>query len=231
MTVLAIIIPTRNAETCLPSCLPSLLGERIIVTDGGSTDKTLELAVKGGACLAVGSPGRGPQLARGAQLALLTDADWLLFLHSDTKLPKNWRKAIEKHIRKRPDSVGYFRYAIQAWGVLPLMQAFLVALRCWWWKMPYGDQALLIPKAVYEAVGGYGDMALFEDVDIMNRLKVEIGRFRIHRLSGKIYTDISAYKAQGWWARGSRNFKLFKAYQKGASPDSLKEIYYADIEA
>jgi len=97
--------------------------------------------------------------------------------------------------------------------------------------MPYGDQALLIPKAVYESVGGYGDMALFEDVDMMNRLKAEIGRFRIHRLSGKIYTDISAYKAQGWWARGSRNFKLFKAYQKGASPDSLKEIYYADIEA
>ncbi len=224
--MLTVIIPTLNAENALSQNLAVIAGERVIVSDSGSNDATLNVALKNNAVLAVGTSGRGPQLARGGKLALLTDADWLLFLHSDTRLPKNWKKAVETHMRKRPHCVGYFRYAVQAKGVWPLIQAFLVALRCWWWKMPYGDQGLLIPRDVYESVGGYSDLPLFEDVDMMNRLKAEIGRLRIHRLSAKVHTDVSAYDAQGWWTRGARNFKLFRAFQKGASIEDLTSQYY-----
>jgi len=232
--VLAIIIPTRNAETCLPNCLPPLAGERVIITDGGSTDKTLELAVKSGASLAVGYAGRGPQLGRGARLALLTEADWLLFLHSDTILPQNWRDIVQTHIQNNPKSAAYFRYAVQAKGFMPRLQAALVALRCWAWRMPYGDQGLLIPASLYEAVGGYSDLPLFEDVDMMNRLKAKIGRQNIRPLSGAIHTDVSAYHAQGWWTRGLRNFKLYRAFQKGVQDrnavEELMRKYYSDIK-
>lgn len=228
--MLTIIIPTLNAEAVLSQSLSALESERVIVSDGGSDNATLLTAMQNQAVLAMGTAGRGPQLSRGANLALLTGADWLLFLHSDTRLPKHWREAVDRHIRKRPNCVGYFRYAIQGRGVFPLIQAFLVALRCWWWKMPYGDQGLLIPRHIYEKVGGYSDLPLFEDVDMMNRLKAAIGRWRIHRLGASIHTDVSAYHAQGWWTRGAKNFKLFKAFQKGASVDELQALYYGQNE-
>lgn len=228
--MLAVIIPTLNATQDLALCLPQLEGERIIVADGGSHDETLKTALKGGAVLAMGQRGRGSQISCGAKLALMTDADWLLVLHSDVRLPDNWRDIVAKHRRNHPQKVGYFRYAVQASGFMPHLQSCLVALRCWAWKMPYGDQGLLIPRSLYTSVGGYGDMPLFEDVDIMNRLKARFGRGAIRPLSGKIYTDVSAYERQGWWKRGARNFKLFRAYQKGASVESLKALYYADMK-
>lgn len=234
--MLTIIIPTRNAQTALAENLPVLSGERVIISDSGSTDKTLITALKGGAVLTVGSAGRGPQLARGAKMAIRTGkdkgTDWLLFLHSDTKLPQNWRAIITRHIQNHPNRAAYFRYAVQGEGFMPRLQAALVALRCWAWRMPYGDQGLLVPVHTYEAIGGFSDLPLFEDVDIMNRLKSHIGRRNIRPLSGAVHTDVSAYHAQGWWTRGRRNFKLYLAFQKGAQDkaavESLMAEYYKE---
>lgn len=232
--MLAIVIPTRNAANALAQNLPSFSGERVIVSDGGSGDNTLTVAAKHDAVLAIGSAGRGPQLARGAKLAGLTGAEWMLFLHSDSRLPKDWRDIVQRHMENYPNSVAYFRYAVQARGFMPRLQAVLVALRCWAWRMPYGDQGLLMPTAIYHAVGGYSDLPLFEDVDMMNRLKAKIGRRNIRPLPTAIHTDVSAYHAQGWWTRGLRNFNLYRAFQKGAQDrnavEELMRKYYSDIE-
>jgi glycosyltransferase involved in cell wall biosynthesis len=226
--MLAVVLPTLNAERCLPNSLPALKGETIIVSDGGSTDKTLEIALKAGASLCLGSPGRGPQAARGAKFALMKDADWLLILHSDTQLPENWQSAVKDHIENHTDKVGYFRYAQQAKGLKPWLQSCLVGLRCWAWKLPYGDQGLLISREIYEAIGGYSDLPLFEDVDIMNRLKTHLGRQGIRPLPASVETDVSAYESQGWLRRGWRNYRLMRRYQKGAPVSDLMEIYYND---
>lgn len=226
--MLSIIIPTRNAEAAVSQNLGQYAGERLIISDSGSRDATLETAYLAGAQLCLGSAGRGPQLARGAKFALLTDAEWMLFLHSDARLSGNWRSAITDHMQNFPEKVGYFRYAKQAKGFWPWLQSVLVSLRCWAWKLPYGDQGLLISRESYERVGGFSNLPLFEDVDIMNRLKLTHGRRNIRPLPAFVRTDISAYEAQGWWKRGWRNFNLLRGFQSGKSVEELMATYYRE---
>ncbi len=223
-----LIIPTLNAEVALKETLPNFAGHKLIITDSGSEDTTLDLAIKAGATLCFGSAGRGPQLARGASLALLRGSDWLLFLHGDARLSPNWCDEVEHHISTYPNSVGYFRYGRQGDGFWPWLQRVLVALRCWAWKLPYGDQGLLISARVYEALGGYSDLPLFEDVDIMNRLKADLGRSKIRPLGAFVVTDTSAYAVQGWCKRGWRNFRLLRRFQRGESISQLTRQYYND---
>lgn len=226
--MLTLIIPTRNAENALRQSLPRLASEKLIISDSGSEDATLELAIEAGATLCFGSAGRGPQLARGAQLALLRGSDWLLFLHADARLSPNWRGEVEHHISAYPEAVGYFRYGRQGDGFWPWLQRMLVSLRCWAWKLPYGDQGLLISVRAYEAIGGYSDLPLFEDVDIMNRLKADLGRSNIRPLGAFVVTDTSAYETQGWWKRGWRNFQLMRGFQGGEPVSRLMQRYYND---
>ncbi|CAM3873049.1 glycosyltransferase [Litorimonas haliclonae] len=226
--MLTLIIPTRNAEASLKKTLPRLRGRRLIVSDSGSEDATMELAIDADATLCFGSAGRGPQFARGAALANLRGSDWFLFLHADAQLSSNWQSEVEHHISAYPDSVGYFRYGRQGDGFWPWLQKTLVSLRCWAWKLPYGDQGLLISARAYEAIGGYSDLPLFEDVDIMNRLKAGLGRSNIRPLGAFVVTDTSAYETQGWWKRGWRNFQLMRAFQRGDSVSQLMQRYYND---
>lgn len=226
--MLTLIIPTCNAEEVLKESLPRLTGENLIISDSGSDDTTLDIAVEAGATLCLGSVGRGPQLARGAKLALMRGSDWLLFLHADAQLSSNWRGEVEHHIKAYPEAVGYFRYGRQGDGFWPGLQRVLVSLRCWAWKLPYGDQGLLISAEVYEQLGGFSDLPLFEDVDIMNRLKAALGRSNIRPLGAFVVTDTSAYVEQGWWRRGWRNFQLMRGFQRGDKVSRLMQRYYND---
>jgi len=95
---LSIVIPVLNAEAELPGTLDALLPgvaagviRDVIVSDGGSTDAGCSLADDAGAVVITGAPGRGVQLARGAQAA---KGSWLLFLHADTHLPETWVGAV-----------------------------------------------------------------------------------------------------------------------------------------
>ena len=73
LSMLAVIIPTLNAQDCLPSLVPELTDVRLVISDGGSTDETLKLALASGAVIARGAAGRGAQMARGAELAGAAD--------------------------------------------------------------------------------------------------------------------------------------------------------------
>lgn len=226
--MLTLIIPTRNAEDALRQSLPRLAGERLVISDSGSDDTTLAQALTSAATLCFGSAGRGPQLARGAKLANLRGSDWYLFLHADAQLSPNWREEVEHHISAYPDYAGYFRYGRQGDGFWPWLQRVMVSLRCWAWKLPYGDQGLLISAKTYERIGGFSDLPLFEDVDIMNRLKAGLGRSKIRPLGAFVVTDTRAYEQQGWWRRGWRNFQLMRGFQRDEPVSDLIQKYYND---
>ena len=217
--MLHVIIPTLDSEARLRRLLPQLDGARVIVADGGSGDGTLEVALRHGACLAVGASGRGPQLRLGAHLAALSGeaGDWFLFLHSDSVMPADWRAAVGSAVEH--DAPRYFRLGADAGGLRAWLWERLVAFRCWGWGLPYGDQGLLISRARYEAVGGYKPWPLFEDVDMVDRLP------DLAPLQATIRTDVSRYLRGGMWSRGRRNLALLRRFRAGEHPDALAADY------
>lgn len=222
--MLTVIIPNLNQSDALAYVLDQLVKDekkadvKIIVSDGGSRDKSMEKAVRAGARLICGCCGRGHQLRRGARFA---DTDWLLFLHADSELSPDWLGYVKRHISTRPRKAGYFSMKFRAKGVAPRFVEWLVGLRSFYLRLPYGDQGLLISRDLYDEIGGYEAMPLFEDVDIIRKL----GRKRLTYIGCALTTDASKYERDGFFQRGWRNIKLARRYYKGEAPEDLLKEY------
>ncbi|MEL6687906.1 MAG: glycosyltransferase [Pseudomonadota bacterium] len=217
-----IIIPTYEAAEALNRLLSELSDYSVIVADGGSADGTLTIAAQHKARLVCGAKGRGQQLRLGAHLATLSGAeeDWFLFLHADSLMNEGWEDAI--HAAMQQGDPRYFRFKANAEGSWAFFMNSMVALRCWALGLPYGDQGLLISRADYERVGGYAEMALFEDVDMVERLK-KITRLR--PLPCSLVTDVSRHQSDGLWTRGLSNLRLLWRYKRGIAIDMLRRDY------
>lgn len=219
---LSVVIPTLNAETMLPACLAALMEgvetgliRELVISDGGSTDHTLQIAEEAGAVIVQGPASRGGQLRRGAVAA---QGEWLLFLHADSILPAGWSASVTGHMgTQRP---AHFRLGFDKAGVAPQLVALWANLRSALFKLPYGDQGLLISRATYDAVGGYRDIPLMEDVAIARAL----GR-NIRALPISVTTSAVRYGRDGWLRRGARNLSLLLRYFAGADPERLAKRY------
>lgn len=222
---LSVVIPTLNAAAHLGPCLAGLapglmagLIREVILTDGGSDDAIAEIAEGVGAELVVGSPGRGGQLARGATAA---QGDWLLFLHADTRLPESWATVVAAHMAAEPERAAVFRLSFDADSWAARWVAGWANLRTRVWSLPFGDQGLLISRPLYDAVGGYPEIPLMEDVAIVEAL----GRRRLRLLPATVTTSAERYAREGWLRRGLRNWRCLAAYRAGVAPEKILERY------
>jgi rSAM/selenodomain-associated transferase 2 len=220
---LSVIIPTLNAAPGLAAVLPALAGPpvaEVIVVDGGSRDDSRALAAAAGARVIEAARGRGAQLAAGAAVA---QADWLLFLHADTRPGAGWRAAVGAHLA-RPENAeraGYFRFCLDDARPAARRLERLVAWRCRVLGLPYGDQGLLISRAFYHRLGGFRPLALMEDVDLVRR----IGRRRLVALPAPALTSAVRYE-RGLWRRSARNLGCLSLYFLGAPPGLIARLYH-----
>ncbi|MCP1337578.1 TIGR04283 family arsenosugar biosynthesis glycosyltransferase [Futiania mangrovi] len=225
--MLSIVIPTLNAEATLAPVLAALvpgavegLVREVIVADGGSADRTEEIADAAG-CQWIAAPrGRGPQLRAGAAVAR---SDWLLFLHADTVLTPGWIGEADRFLAHpgAHERAAAFRFALDAEGWRPRALEAMVRLRCSLFGLPYGDQGLLVSRRLYDRLGGFAELPLMEDVEFVRR----IGRGRLSMLPVRAVTSATRYDRDGYLKRPARNLMCLGLYFAGMSPQRIARLY------
>jgi rSAM/selenodomain-associated transferase 2 len=225
----SVVIAARNEAMRLPALLAQLasapeLVREVLVVDGGSRDATVLAARLAGAQVLRTQPGRGQQLGLGASLA---SAPWLLLLHADVQLPPGWAARLTRAIQHSParGCAYYFELAIEGGPAALRLVEGGVRLRSRWWQQPYGDQGLLLPLALYGAVGGMGPLPLMEDLDLVLRLGRQV---RLRSLGLALRVDGRRWRRRGVWRTTWTNLQLRRAWRRGASAEHLAQRYYAD---
>lgn len=172
---ISIIIPTLNEAARISQTVAGLVdqpGVEVIVADGGSSDQTPALAATAGAMVLAAPAGRGSQQNAGARAA---QGRVLLFLHADTRLPEGFAAQILAALARPGIVAGAFRFAIDAKGWRFRLLELGVNWRAAWFGLPYGDQALFMTAARFQRLGGFKELALLEDLELVLRLR-KIGR-------------------------------------------------------
>ncbi|WP_421875430.1 TIGR04283 family arsenosugar biosynthesis glycosyltransferase [Pacificispira sp.] len=222
--VLTVVIPTLNAADGLRRLLPALKSQQVdldvVIADGGSSDATADLASRHQARIAVAEGGRGPQIRAGIAAAL---SDWLVILHADSVLPPNWDTLIAAFMDD-PESefrAGYFGFALDDASPSARRLERMVDWRCRVLGLPYGDQGLVIGRNFLDAVGGYPDLPLMEDVALIRR----IGKGRLRRLDARLITSAEKFRRDGYLRRTARNLLCLGLYFLGMPPRAIRWVY------
>ncbi|WP_207420679.1 TIGR04283 family arsenosugar biosynthesis glycosyltransferase [Desertivirga brevis] len=223
--MISIIIPAYNEEECLGENISSLLSDarkvtavEVIVSDGGSTDRTVELAEQAGATVVI-SPkkGRSAQMNFGASFA---KGKILYFLHADTRAPAGFSKDI-LHAFCKGHTSGCFMLQFDH-------SHWFLRLNCWFTRFDFnyfrfGDQSLFVSRGLFEKSGGFReDHIVMEDQEIIKRIR-KLSAFTIIKkpvlTSARKYLENGIYKTQGIF------FLIFLMYQIGFSQQTLVRTY------
>ena len=222
-TRFSVVVPTLDEAQALPALLSDLRAlpaMELIVADGGSSDGTREIASSFGATVITGSRGRGAQLRAGAAAA---HGDILCFLHADARLDARACEALASLVHGWRDDGTAWAFRLRILGRGP---AFRVVERGANLRsrlgLPYGDQGLIVSRALYERAGGFPDVPLMEDVSLIRAI-ARHGRVRLLRAS--IGVSARRWERDGVMRRSIRNLVLLLRWYAGASPSDLAREY------
>ena len=222
MTI-SVIIPTLNEAAYIEATLASVLEQsedvEVIVVDGGSEDETVALASRYVRVMEV-PRGRAYQMNAGAKAA---SGEVLVFLHGDTQLPQNGLEAIKMGLSDRYAVGGCFRTAFDDGG-------FWMSVWTWrlWMRSPllaFGDRAHFVWRNTFEAIGGFPDQPLFEDLELVSRIRSE-GRFVF--LNEAVQTSARRFHRHGAFRQQLYNTALWFGWLLGLSSHRLKRFYSDD---
>ncbi len=124
-------------------------------------------------------------------------------------------------MQKGGDAAAAFRFRLADSGVQPRLLEAAVAQRCSLFGLPYGDQGLLISRALYDALGGFAPIPLMEDVDLVRRL----GRRRLVMFKTAAVTSAERFRRDGYFRRSLGNLTCLLQYYRGVSPERLAKRY------
>jgi rSAM/selenodomain-associated transferase 2/rSAM/selenodomain-associated transferase 1 len=225
---ISIVIPAIDEANSIAKVLATihaLPNVEVILVDGGSIDDTVSIAQGFGVKVISAAKGRAHQMNVGAAAAT---GKILLFLHADTFLPLGFETMVRSTLQpplkgEKPAPVaGAFSLQIDDPRTSLRSIERLVAWRSKWRQMPYGDQAIFLRAATFWEVGGFVEMPIMEDFELMRRLQQ---RGRIEILSAPAITSARRWLKRGVWKTTLINQSIVIGYLVGISPSRLATWY------
>jgi rSAM/selenodomain-associated transferase 2 len=167
---ISVVIPAwREADEIAEAVAHArAIGDEVVVADGQSPDETAAIATRAGARVIAAAKGRGTQLADGARVA---SGDVLLFLHADARLPPEARRAIERALDSPEVGGGSFLLRFEPETRAARLFTWANDARRRALRIYYGDSAIFVRRSVYEELGGFRPLPIFEDYDFVRRLE------------------------------------------------------------
>jgi rSAM/selenodomain-associated transferase 2 len=226
---ISIIIPTLNEAGNLKAAILTVdntnatnqhsTNIEVIVVDGGSQDDTVAIGQSSGVKVILSDPGRATQMNAGA---LAAKGEILVFLHADTRLPAGFDAMIRTALQQPGTVAGAFALRIDAsLGGLRWVEKG-VNWRSHLLQMPYGDQAIFLTKAVFQQIGGFPELPIMEDFELIRRLKL-IGKITI--ISTPVVTSPRRWLQKGVIQTTLLNQIVIIAYLLGVSPERIRSWY------
>jgi rSAM/selenodomain-associated transferase 2 len=195
-------------------------GCEIIVVDGSSTRDTVDAVHSNQVITITAETGRARQMNAGATVA---HGEVLIFLHVDTELPDDAFTKIDS-VMKQPQYVGgAFELGITSDRFLYRVLESWVSLRCRLTRIPYGDQAIFIQRNYFEKLGGYSEIPIMEDVELMRRIRA--AGDKIYIIPDRVMTSPRRWQQEGFIYVNMRNTALLLLYYLGVSPAKLIRFY------
>lgn len=210
---ISVIIPTFNEEETISQCLETVIdipGIEVIVADGGSTDRTVEIVGQHRDVKVVTSMmGRSIQMNEGAESSC---GEILLFLHADCVLPREAVLNVQNVIKGSSFAGGAFKIRLLSDKLFYRVIEKGINFRSKIFKLPYGDQGLFVKRSVFEQLGGFREMPNCEDLDFVCRLK---RHGKIIVLDERISSSIRRWENHGILRTSFRNQFLLASYVLG----------------
>ena len=218
---ISIVIPTLNEEKIIfpgvEDLFTRVVPDEVIVVDGGSRDRTCELALEWTRVIS-SAKGRACQMNAGARVAT---GDILLFLHADTRLPDKGLEKIKQAIGPRSQA-GRFRMKFDE--DRPLLRFYSLYTRFHFFS--YGDQGFFVTRKLFWEMGGYREDVPFEDIDFYQRLRK---RTQPVILREAVITSARRFSQRGLVCQKFINLLLVGLYALGFNVLALQKKLYPEI--
>jgi rSAM/selenodomain-associated transferase 2 len=192
----------------------------IIVVDGAPEKDTLRVISDDGVVKIYSEKGRARQMNAGASVA---KGEILIFLHADTELPQNALKRIEVFVNTKEYVGGAFDLGIQSDRLIFKIISFLASLRSRLNRIPFGDQAIFVRRNYFNEIGGYQEIPLMEDVELMKRIRKSGKKIMIFH--DRVMTSPRRWEREGILYCTLRNYMNQLLYSLGVSPHKLVNWY------
>ena len=220
---LSIVLPVLDEADRIAAALVALAplraaGVELLVVDGGSSDATLQACAGLADRVFIAPRGRARQMNAGAAAA---SGEVLLFLHADTTLPPTALEALRDALAGH---AGWGRFDVRITGRSPMLPviAALMNLRSRWTGIATGDQAMFVRRTLFEAVGGFPDQPLMEDVELSRRLRRLQAPACLHQ---RVDTSGRRWDQHGAWRTVWLMWSLRLRYWLGVPAELLARRY------
>jgi len=227
----SVVIPVLHESEIINTLLQKLCEHQfhenleIIVVDGSEQHDTIDAVHSKKVICLESKKGRARQMNAGAAVAR---GEVLVFLHADTFVPDNAFSCIKRVLQDAKVVGGAFDLGIRSNRIIFKIIGKIASLRSRITRIPYGDQGFFIRRKYFHAMGGYRDVPLMEDVDIMQRIKRRGDTISI--LPEKVYTASRRWEGEGIVYCTLRNWMVMVLYCFGVSPHKLARYYRANGE-